>query len=165
MPEPHSTAPGAAAKATKPGKPYPEYPLTAHPAGYWCKKIRGRIHYFGPWADPDGALAKYLEQKDALHAGRKPREQGEGATVKELCNRFLNAKRALVGSGELTERSWDDYKAAADLIVPHFGKGRLVADLDPEDFAAMRRKMAKRWGPVRLGNVIQRVRTIFKYGF
>ena len=30
------------------------------------------MHYFGPWDDPDGALEKYLEQKDDLHAGRKP---------------------------------------------------------------------------------------------
>ena len=60
-------------KPVKPEKPHPDFPLTAHPAGYWCKKIRGKIHYFGPWSDPDGALKKYLEQKDALHAGRKPR--------------------------------------------------------------------------------------------
>src|SRR5262245_33518587 len=101
MPEPHSTAPGAAAKATKPGKPYPEYPLTAHPAGYWCKKIRGKVHYFSPWAASEGAPAKYLEQKDALHAGRKPRESTEGITLKELCNQFLHAKAASPGSAGL----------------------------------------------------------------
>src|SRR5262249_35927760 len=61
-------------------------------------------------------------------------------------------------------RSWDDYNDACQLLVPHFGGGRLVADLDPEDFASLRRKMAKSWGPVRLGNVIQRIRTVFKYG-
>lgn len=26
--------------------------------------------------DPDGALAKYNAEKDALHAGKKPREDG-----------------------------------------------------------------------------------------
>src|SRR5207248_11558195 len=103
MSDTHSTPP---APSGKPAKPYPEFPLTAHPAGYWCKKIRGKLYYFGPWSDPDGALKKYLEQKDALHAGRKPRGDTAGATVKELVNAFLNAKRALVESGELTNRSW-----------------------------------------------------------
>jgi integrase len=161
----HPTAPAPSGKPAKPDKPYPEFPLTAHPAGYWCKKIRGTIHYFGPWADPDGALAKYLAQKEALHAGRKPREATEDGTVKDLANRFLNAKKALVEAGELSPRTWDEYKATCVLIVSHFGKGRLLADVDTADFASLRNKMAKQWGPVRLGNCVQRVRTLFKYGY
>src|SRR5204863_931860 len=102
MSEHHSTQPR---KSDKPAKPYPEFPLTAHPAGYWCKKIRGKIHYFGPWDDPDDALAKYLEQKDALHAGRKPRENTAATTLNELCNAFLNAKQASVDTGELSPRT------------------------------------------------------------
>src|SRR5262249_52339114 len=78
-------------------------------------------------------------------------------------NRFLNAKHALVESGELSGRSWDDYKAACDLCVARLGRNRRVADLGPDDFAAVRVWMAKRWGPVRLGKVIQRVRSIFRY--
>src|SRR5215831_3317232 len=80
----------------KPAKPYPEFPLTAHPTGRWCKKIRGRIHYFGSWADPDAALAKYLDQKESLHAGRISRPDPNALTIKDLCNQFLNAKQALV---------------------------------------------------------------------
>ena len=165
MSESDFTTPAVAGKPAKPSKPYPDFPLFPHATGRWAKKIRGQMHYFGPWADPDAALAKYLEQRDALHAGRKPREATEGVTIKELCNQFLNAKRALVESGELTNRSWQDYKAACDLSISHFGKGRLVADLDPEDFAALRGKMAKKWGPVTLGNVIQRVRVVFKFAW
>ena len=139
MSEHHSIAEPAESKPAKPNKPYPEYPLTAHPGGYWCKKIRGKIHYFGPWGDPDGALAKYLEQKDALHAGRKPRESTEGTTVKDACNAFLIEKKALVAAGELSPRTWAEYKAMAGELVAHVGKSRLAADLDPNDFAGLRK--------------------------
>jgi len=156
---------GNSTKPAKPSKPYPDFPLFPHAAGVWAKKIRGQLHYFGPWADPDGALAKYLEQKDALHAGRKPREDTAGVTVKDVANAFLNHKDALLDAGELSPRSRADYQEAADLLVSQLGKSRLVADLGPDDFAAMRKRMAKKWGPVRLGNIIQRVRSIFKHAF
>jgi integrase len=160
MSEAHSIS---AAASRKPTKPYPEYPLTPHPAGYWCKKIRGKLHYFGPWDDSDGALARYLEQKDALHAGRTPRPEREGLTVKQLCNEFLNSKQALVDSGELLARTWTDYKQACDLVVARFGKARLVEDLGPDDFAGLRQYMAKRWAPTSVRSVIQRVRCLFKF--
>jgi hypothetical protein len=105
-----SNAASSAGKTQKSNKPYPDFLMFPHAAGVWAKKIRGKLHYFGPWDDPDGTLKKYLAEKDALHAGRKPREDTDGATVNDLCNRFLNAKQALVDSGERTRRSWKDYK-------------------------------------------------------
>jgi integrase len=149
----------------RPAKPSPDFPLFAHAARVWAKKIRGKLHYFGPWDDPDGALDKYLAQKDALHAGRKPRETSEDATVHELVNRFLRQKEDLVDVGELSPRTWTDYKDACDQIVTGFGKQRLLDDLAPDDFSELRNKMAKKWGPHRLGNTIQRIRTVFKFGF
>jgi hypothetical protein len=153
------------AKLGKPAKPYPEYPLTAHPAGYWCKKIRGKLHYFGRWDDPDGALEKYLEQKDALHAGRKPRPDPDTLTVKDAANAFLNAKQALVEASELSPRTWAEYKVMADEMVAHLGKQRLVADPDPEDFASLRNKLARKWGPHRLKKAVQYIRSILKHAY
>lgn len=158
----HSISPTA---RSKPAKPYPEFPLFAHAAGCWAKKIRGKLHYFGKWADPDAALAKYLEEKDALHAGRKPRADTEGLTVKETANAFLNAKQALLDAGELSPVTFAGYKRTCDEIVAAFGKQRLVADLQPDDFAALRNRLAKKWGPVRLGNTIQVVRSVFKHAY
>ncbi len=131
--------------------------------GYWAKKVRGRMHYFGPWEDPDGALAKYLEQKDDLHAGNTPRKAQAAFTIKDAVNEYLNAKDSRVASGELSARTRAEYKEATDIVIKAFGKRRRVADLRPEDFADLRKRMAQRWGPLRLSNMIQTVRSIFKF--
>lgn len=149
----------------KPERPTPDYPLFPHASGQWAKKIRGQTHYFGAWADPVAALTKYKAEREALEAGRKPREDPKGLTVKHLVNLFLDAKQARVESGELSQRTWNGYKEAADEIIATFGKVRAVADLGPDDFAELRKKLAKRWGPVRLGNVVQTVRSVFKYAY
>ena len=122
MSESQSTPAPRPVKPGKPAKPYPDFPLTAHPAGVWCKKIRGKLHYFGSWDDPDGALAKYLSEKDDLHAGRTPGAQpAPGAvSVKDVCNAFLRTRQARVESGELSQRMFLDYREACDLIVDHF---------------------------------------------
>src|SRR5262249_51849645 len=136
-----------------------------HATGRWAKKICGKMHYFGKWVDPDGALQKYLEQKDDLHAGRTPRVSGDGLTMRDLCNRFLTVKRAAVESGELRERSWHDYYLSCERLIQSFGKERLVSDLASDDFEWLRASMAKTWGPITLGNEIQRIRVVFKYAY
>lgn len=164
--------------ADRPSKPYPDFPLTPHPSGAWQKKIRGKIHYFGRWAkrvngklvriDGDGwkeALEAYKAVADDLHAGRTPRLQTDGLTVADLCNRFLTAKLRQQQAGEIGARMFGEYKDATDRLVRTFGKTRLVDDLAADDFEALRDAMARQWGPVRLGNEIQKIRTVFKYAF
>src|SRR5439155_120411 len=81
-----------------------------------------------------------------------------------LCNRFLTAKLRKQTSGELGSRMFQEYKETTDLLVADFGKDRFVDDLAADDFEALRARMAERWGPVRLGNAITRVKSVFKYG-
>jgi integrase len=149
----------------KPGRPYPDFPLFAHASAQWAKKIRGKLYYFGKWDNPQAALDNYLKQKEDLEAGRKPREQTEGTTVKEVVNAFLAAKQALVDSGELAALTWRDYKIACDEIIAVFGKNRIAADLRPDDFGPLRKRMAQKWGPQRLSKTIQFIRCVFKYGY
>jgi integrase len=160
-----SSGAGKPNKSAKPAKPYPDFPLFPHAAGVWAKKIRGKMHYFGGWDDPDAALTNYLEKKDALHSGRKPRPNPGAVTVKDVANAFLNHKKDRLETGELSPLTWTNYKGAADTLVIHLGKTRLVADLAPQDFAALRNKMAKQWGAHRLAITIQYIRSIFKFAF
>ena len=53
----------------KPTKPHRDFPLTAHPNGQWCKKVREHVRFFGVWADPDAAMELWNDQKDELLFG------------------------------------------------------------------------------------------------
>jgi integrase len=160
MPESNSTP------SPRPAKPYPDFPLFPHATKRWCKKIGGRFVYFGTWDEgPEAALARYLEQRDDLHAGRTPRPDPEALSVKQLCNAFLSAKQEAADQGRITPLTWRDYKTACDEIVGAFGKTRLVSDLRPGDFAALRGRMARKWGLQRLCKNIQFIRSAFKWGY
>jgi integrase len=155
--------------------PYPEFPLFPHASGRWAKKIRGKLHYFGRWDSADAgtkwesALADFKAKVDDLQAGRTPRTSADGLTVRELVNRFLTSKRHLVDTSELTPRSFADYHAACARVIEVFGRDRIVVDLAADDFERLRKQIAKgktkARGAVSLGNEIQRIRVLFKYGY
>jgi integrase len=155
----------AKAASQKPRKPRPDFPLFPHATGRWAKKIRGKMHYFGPWADPDGALARYLDQRDDLHAGRPAHTTRGELTIRDLVNRFLSSKRDRVDTGELKAKSFVTYHGSALVVADFFGKTRPLSTLGPSDFEAFKRFLAKGRGPVALGNEVRRTRTIFKYAY
>ena len=154
--------------ATKNGwnRPYADFPLSYHPpSGRLYKKIRGKRHYFGYAREWQAAVEKYLDPKEDLQAGRRPRSTRDRLIVKELCNRFLASKQNQVAIGEITQRSFLDYKAVTDRIVRLFGLTRQVDDLAADDFQELKADIAKTRGLVSLGNEIQRVRVVFKFAY
>jgi integrase len=110
-------------------------------------------------------LRREAALKDALHSGRKPRDVGGGGTVLELVDSFLIHKQALVNVGELSPRTWVDYKVACDQLVAAFGKRRPLDGISTDDFSQLRNELAERWGPHRLGKMIQSIRCVFKFAF
>src|SRR5262245_26524407 len=113
-----------------------DFPLCINGRGYWAKKVRGKVCYFGKVADDpkgDKALKLWNEQKDDLYAGRKPRSDSDGLLVWQLCDRFVQSKDAQLEAGEITQRSRNDYKKTTDGIIKEFGKTRLVTDLGSDD--------------------------------
>lgn len=155
------------AKQPRIRKPNRNFPLTPHPKGYWCKKVNGKTFYFGRLdSDPAGkaALADWLERKDEIIAGLPSRADRKGTLVGTLCFEFMKAKESLLASGELAARTRDEYKATCKRLIAAFTAERSVAALCAADFDKLRAAIAKQWGPVRLGNEIQRIRTVFKFG-
>lgn len=144
-------------------KPYSDFPLTYHAgSGQWCKKIQGKIHYFG--VEPTKALKKYLDERDDLQAGRVRRsDQDSVTTLKEVVNRFLTYKKALLDSQELSNRTFDEYFRSAELILPFFGAERDVNDIHPEDFTSYRAKLTEGRGLHALGKEVRITRMIFHF--
>ena len=79
-----------------------KFPLTLHPTGRYCKKIKGKLYYFR--TDKQKALQRYLEQATDLHAGRRARLNSAGAdtTIKALCNLYLEYQESEVQVEQLT---------------------------------------------------------------
>jgi integrase len=156
-------------RQAKPKKPREDFPLFPHARGYWAKKVRQKLHYFGKVADdPKGeaALRLWLDQRDDLLAGRTPRSTpGDGLTVATLCNAFLTAKEQQRDAGDIRPRTFAEYFANCKFVVQSFGKTRLVDDLAADDFQALRAKLAKQYGVHKLAKEVQMIRTLFKYGF
>jgi len=162
-------------RQAKPSKPYPSFPLTAHNNGQWCKKIRGKIHFFGVWSDPEIALSSYLRVAEDLHAGRKPRSNlvPEGLTVKDVCNHFLTYQLAKVEAGEITPRWFEDCRRVAECFAKFAKSGRVVADLAAQDFQEFRQGIVRRGlgsrskglGVHALNRAITVIRGMFKYAY
>lgn len=153
-------------KRQKPAKPDPDFPLYAHSGGQWAKKIKGKMRYFGTWANPEAALAKYLAQRADLLAGRIPRPMSatpSGPTMRKIVNWFLNSKRLRTETGELTQATFGGYYDACKRTILFFGADRPVSDLRPDDFEGLRGAVGKKLNATSLGNFINRVRILFKY--
>ena len=133
-------------KRNKPRKPYSSFPLTAHNNGQWCKKVQGKIHFFGVWADPKGAHSNYLRVAEDLHAGRQPAPSNiapDEPTVKDVCNRYLNFELQKLNAKEISPRTFEDYRTVTESFANFVGSHRLVSDLAPDDFLRFRQKLSR----------------------
>ncbi len=151
---------------TRPKKPYPSFPLTPHANGQYCKKIRGKVHFFGVWAESQAALDRYHAVSADLHAGHQPRNLSRGEpTVKDACNAFLNWQKDKLDAGEIGLRWFEDCRSILTEFAKAVGKGCVVDDLQATDFQGYRAKLAKRLGVHALRRHITAIKGAFKYAY
>ena len=86
-----------------------KFPLTLHPTGQFCKKIRGKLYYFGN--DKKQALQKYYRLASDLHFDTLHSSQvhsKDGITLKGLCNLYLENQLSRMQAKDLTTRYYAD---------------------------------------------------------
>jgi hypothetical protein len=59
-----------------------KFPLTLHPTGQFCKKIKGKLYYFG--TKKQEALHRYLEDAVFLHSGKGRRRNVTNGSARLL---------------------------------------------------------------------------------
>jgi integrase len=123
-----------------------KFPLTLHPTGQYCKKIKGRIHYFG--TDKKKALQRYLEQAAYLHGGQNTTiAESNGATsIKELCDLYLQYQHGKVLAGELTPRHYSDQTRSLDQLACFLGEGRKISNISTMELQNYKRRLQNRYG-------------------
>ncbi len=135
---------GNSSVGEKPSKPYSDFPLYAHNSGRWAKKIRGRTHFFGKWDCWKSALNRYLDERDAIQAGRNPRkQQTNDPTLQELVNVYCDDCRKRVDANELTGRTLNDYTKSLKRLATIRSKFEQPSQWTPEDFADIKESFAK----------------------
>jgi len=120
-----------------------KFPLTLHNTGQYCKKIKGKLYYFG--TDKEAALNRYLEQAAYLHAGKlpKPKNTGHTLSIKTLCNLYLDHQESRSIIGEIKLRHLYDQASLLRDFVRFVGPNQAVSDISTVDLQNYRKKLIK----------------------
>ncbi len=79
----------------------------------------------------------------------KPPTANDGRlTARELCNRFMTAKRHQLDTRELSPRTFDEYYKVCERLIQEFHGERAVEDLRPEDFERLKVRLPRTWGGI-----------------
>ncbi|WP_063710235.1 tyrosine-type recombinase/integrase [Rhodopirellula sp. SWK7] len=138
--------------------------MSVHKAsGLWCRVRKGKRYYFERVVDdPEGT--KSLDQWLEILAGREPKRSGGDLSLKDLCNHWMDHKKAKLDAGDLVQDTYNEYFHACELVMESINKELEVDRIQPSDFSRLRAKLAKRFGPVTLGKHIGQIRSLFNFG-
>lgn len=105
-----------------------KFPLTLHRTGQYCKKIRGKVYYFGK--DKREALRQYHLHASALHAGRgKQPDPDTALTIKDLCNLYLDYQNKQLAGKQIRWAHFCDQKRYLAVFLAYIGPDTPVGDV------------------------------------
>lgn len=141
-----------------------KFPLTKHQTGQYCKKIHGKMFYFG--SDKKEAIQRYLDQAAYLH-GRTEKSQNPingDMTLKRLCDIFLKYQFSKVKANAITARHYNDQSSSLNKLMIFLEQSRRIKDISTLDLQNYKRKLQKQYGPGHRQNLhISNLKTLFHW--
>jgi len=118
-----------------------KFPLTLHPTGQYCKKIKGRIRYFG--TDKKKALERYLAQATYLHGSQSLMQKGSNGkmTLKQLCDLYLQYQHSRLLAGALTPKHYNDDIKSLGRLMSFLGQSCRIESISTLDIQSYKRKL------------------------
>lgn len=159
-----------------------DFPLWAHPLGYWVRKIDGKVERFGRWAHVRNGQLVYLPYKDgwrdalADHNARFDKNSGKlrdekpkaGAlTLQVLCYEYCKdlEERVTAKAKSVTRGYFLDQRAACERLMETLGGNTTIDELGPEQFGKLAKVLQKRYGDSRYTTEVTRIKVVFKWLF
>ncbi|RKY10682.1 MAG: hypothetical protein DRP56_00250 [Planctomycetota bacterium] len=139
-------------------------PLTLHKTGQYCKKIKGKIYYFG--TDKKVALQRYYDQAAFLHAGRtiSPKPGSDLLSVKMLCNLYLDHQESRVAIKEIKQNHVYDQTLILRNFTKLIGPNCQVCDVSTMDLQNYRKKLIKaKKSPSTINNRIATIKALYNW--
>jgi len=141
-----------------------KFPLTRHPTGQYCKKIKGKMYYFG--SDKKEALQRYLDQATYLHGHQenvqKPTE--EHMTLKQLCDRYLNYQYSKLQANDLTASHYNEQVGSLSKLMAFLGQNIDINNISTLDLQNYKRRIQKSYVSVcRLNLHISIMKALFHW--
>jgi integrase len=141
-----------------------KFPLTLHNTGQFCKRIKGKLYYFG--TNKQKALQRYLEQAAYLHAGKAPtpRPSQDRLSIKILCNLYLDHQESRAEIGEIQPRHVSDQILLLKDFVRFVGPNRPVSDISTIELQNYRKRLIKaRKSPNTINNRIAAFKAMYNW--
>ena len=125
-----------------------KFPLTLHPTGQYCKKIRGHIYYFG--SDRKQALESYLDQAIFLHGYNSALQKTVNSTMtlKEICEMYLKYQYTKLRANNLSARHHNDQIRSLNKLKDFLGENCKIKSISTLSLQNYKRSLQKHYNSV-----------------
>jgi integrase len=120
-----------------------KFPLTFHPTGQYCKKIKGKMYYFG--SDKKEAIQRYLDQATYLHGHQENLQKptSDNMTLKQLCDMYLKYQYSKLQANDLTASHHNEQIGSLNKLMAFLGQNIDINNISTLDLQNYKRRIQK----------------------